>query len=177
MNSLSVHLPSGRAVRVDAVLSRFGRRWLAMRFVRIAVVALAAHGLLVLVAAHVDRILFLDQPARLSLWAVAIGMPWVIFCGMAAQLWATRPNRQRLAYLFEKASGIDLAEAVVTAEAFEHNSDEHKSSGALSSPDSVDIRTQLITELMASARAMAARAAPLASVRDGWLRPAVLNVP
>lgn len=174
MNSLSFHLPSGRAVRVDAILSRFGRRWLAMRFVRIAVVALATHGLLVLVAAHVDRILFLDQPARLSLWAVAIGMPLVIFCGMAARLWGTRPNRQRLAYLFEKASGIDLAEAVVTAEAFEHNSDEHKSSGALSSPDSVDIRTQLITELMASARAMAARAAPLASVRDGWLRPAVL---
>ncbi len=174
MNSLAVHLPSDRAVQVDAALSRFGRRWLAMRFVRIAVVALAAHGLLVLVAAHVDRILFLDQPARLSLWAVAIGMPVAIFCGMAAQLWATRPNRQRLAYLFEKASGIDLAEAVVTAEAFEHNSDEHKSNGALSSPDSVDIRTQLITELMASARAMAARAAPLASVRDGWLRPAVL---
>ncbi len=174
MNSLAVHLPSGRAVRVDEALSRFGRRWLAMRFVRIAVVALAAHGLLVLVAAHVDRILFLDQPARLSLWAVAIGIPVAIFCGMAVQLWATRPNRQRLAYLFEKASGIDLAEAVVTAEAFQQDSDEHKSNGALSSPDSVDIRTQLITELMASARAMAARAAPLASVRDGWLRPAVL---
>ena len=108
---------TGLPMEVGRALARFGRSWFAIRLVRIAVIALALHGLLVLFAAHVDRILFLDQPARLALSVAAIGIPLLVLLALVLRLWATRPDRRSLAYLFEKASGIDLAEAVVTAEA------------------------------------------------------------
>jgi len=154
---------SGLPVEVGNVLARFGRRWFAIRLLRIAIVALAMHGLLVLLAAHVDRILFLDQPARQAISAAVIGIPLLLFLALAGRLWATRPDRRTLAYLFEQASGVDLAEAVVTAEALTQ---------ADAAP--VGVRGELLAELVASARGMAQRAAPLVAVRDRWLRPAVL---
>ena len=154
---------NGLPREVGTALARFGRRWFAIRLVRIAIVALAVHGLLVLVTAHVDRILFLDQTPRLALSAAAFGIPLLLFLTLVVRLWATRPDRRQLAYLFEKASGIDLAEAVVTAEAL--------ADGATAP---TGVRSELLAELVASAKGMTAQAVPLAAVRDRWLRPAVL---
>jgi hypothetical protein len=160
---------TGLPAEVGGVLARFGRRWFAKRLLRIAIVALAVHGLLVLLAAHVDRILFLDQPARLAISAAAIGIPLLLFLALATRLWVTRPDRRTLAYLFEQASGIDLAEAVVTAEAL--SAGETPTDGDAAP---AGVRGELLSELVASARGMAQRAAPLAAVRDRWLRPAAL---
>jgi hypothetical protein len=154
---------NGLPNEVRAALARFGRRWFAIRLFRIAIVALAVHGLLVLLAAHVDRILFLEEPLRLALSAAAFGIPLLLFFSLVVRLWATRPDRRQLAYLFEKASGIDLAEAVVTAEAL--------ADGATAP---TGVRSELLAELVASAKGMTAQALPLAAVRDRWLRPAVL---
>jgi hypothetical protein len=154
---------NGLPNEVRAALARFGRRWFAIRIFRIAIVALAVHGLLVLLAAHVDRILFLEEPLRLALSAAAFGIPLLLFFSLVVRLWATRPDRRQLAYLFENASGIDLAEAVVTAEAL--------ADGATAP---TGVRSELLAELVASAKGMTAQALPLAAVRDRWLRPAVL---
>lgn len=159
---------NGLPSEVGRALARFGRRWFAIRLARIAIVALAVHGLLVLVAAHVDRILFLDQPARMALTAAAIGIPLLLVLSLVVRLWATRPDRRQLAYLFERASGIDLAEAVVTAEALT------AAEPPMDADAPVGVRGELVAELVASARGMAEKAAPLAAVRDRWLRPAVL---
>jgi hypothetical protein len=158
---------------IQQPLARFGRRWFLVRLLRVAIVALAVHGLLVLVAAHVDRILFLDPPARLALTAAAIGMPILLLVAMAAVLWARRPGRRQLAYLFEKASGIDLAEAVVTAEALATAGDASAAPGATEGAAS-GVRESLLAELVASAEGMARRAAPRVAARDRWLRPAAL---
>jgi hypothetical protein len=160
---------TGLPMEVGRALARFGRSWFAIRLVRIAVIALALHGLLVLFAAHVDRILFLDQPARLALSVAAIGIPLLVLLALVVRLWATRPDRRSLAYLFEKASGIDLAEAVVTAEAL--SAGEPRTDGDAAP---AGVRAELLAELVASAKGMTARAAPLVAVRDRWLRPAVL---
>jgi hypothetical protein len=161
-------------VSIRRPLARFGRRWFLVRLVRVAVVALAVHGLLVLVAAHVDRILFLDPPARLALSAAAIGIPVAVFVAMTAVLWARRPGRRQLAYLFEKASGIDLAEAVVTAEALATAGADAATAGAAEGAAASGVREELLAELVATAEGMATRAAPRAAARDRWLRPAVL---
>ena len=165
---------TGLPMEVGRALARFARTWFAIRLLRITIVALAVHGVLVLVAAHVDRILFLDQPARLALSAAAIGIPLLVWLALVVRLWATRPDRRHLAYLFEKASGIDLAEAVVTAEAFSA-AEAQRAAEALPSADATGVRGELLAELVASARAMVQRGAPRAAARDRWLRPALLS--
>jgi hypothetical protein len=155
---------------IDRALARFGRRLFAKRLLRFALAALALHGLLVLVAAHLDRFLFLDEPTRWGLSALAIGLPLLIFAALVAWLVATRPDRRTLAYLFEEAGGLAHGEAIVTAEAVgREQAADDKTGGGTNR-----VRDQLVAELVTAATAEAQAAGRKARPRDRWLKSAAL---
>jgi hypothetical protein len=150
---------------IDRALARFGRRLFAKRLLRCGLVALAIHGLLVLVATHLDRFLFLDDTTRRLLSAAAIGLPMALFAGLVIWLVATRPDRRTLAYLFEEAGGVDRGETIVTAEALGR-----EQAGTGANP----VREELVAELVTAATAEAKAAARRARPRDHWLSSAAL---
>lgn len=152
---------------IDRALARFGRRLFATRLLRCGLSALAVHGLLMLVATHLDRLLFLDDTTRRLLSAAAIGMPLLFFATLVAWLVATRPDRRTLAYLFEEAGGLARGESIVTAEAVAR--EQAAATGTANS-----VRDELVAELVAAATAEAKGAARKARPRDKWLTTASL---
>lgn len=155
---------------IDRALARFGRRLFATRLLRCALAALAIHGLLVLVAALLDRFLFLDDAVRRLFSAVAIGLPLAIFAGLFVWLVVTRPDRRHLAYLFEEAGGLGRSEAIVTAEAVGR---EQSADAATGGPTN-RVRDELIAELVTAATAEAKAAGRKARPRDRWLKSAAV---
>lgn len=152
---------------IDRALARFGRRLFAKRLFRCGLAALALHGLLVLLAAFLDRFLFLDDGVRRLFSAVAIGLPVLIFVWLVARLVATRPDRRTLAYLVEEAGGLDHGETIVTAEAVAR---EPAAATGAANP----VRDELLAELVTAATAEAKGAARQARPRDAWLMTATL---
>jgi hypothetical protein len=152
---------------IDSALARFGWRLFAQRLVRCLLVAAAVHGVLVLIVAGLDRFLFLEDGVRRGLAAVAVGLPLVLLAGLVAWLVATRPDRRQLAYRFEAASGLDLAETVVTAEAMARATRGGEPQGTT--------HDRLVAELVSAASNEAARAAGRARPRDRWLVPAAVG--
>lgn len=152
---------------IDRALARFGRRLFAKRLLRSGLAALALHGLLVLVATHLDRFLFLDDATRWALSAVATGLPLVIFAVVVAWLVATRPDRRTLAYLFEEAGGLAHGETIVTAEAVAREQ-------AAATGGANQVRDELVAELVTAATAEAQAAARKARPREKWLKTAAL---
>jgi hypothetical protein len=152
---------------IDRALARFGRRLFVKRLFRCGLAALAIHGSLVLLAAFLDRFLFLDDGVRRLLSAVALGLPVLIFVCLVVWLVATRPDRRTLAYLVEEAGGLDHGETIVTAEAVAR---EPAAATGAANP----VRDELVAELVTAATAEAKGAARTARPRDPWLTTATL---
>lgn len=152
---------------IERALARFGRRLFAKRLLRCGLVALFIHGLLVLMATHLDRFLFLSDTTRWLLSAVAIGLPLLIFAALVGWLVATRPDRRTLAYLFEDAGGLAHGETIVTAEAVAR---EQAAAAGGANP----VRDELVKELVATATVEAQAATRKARPRDHWLKTAAL---
>ena len=158
------------AASIDAALARFGRRLFAKGLLRWLLIAAAVHGLLVLVATHLDRFLFLDDAVRRGLSVAVLGVPVAVLAAGVGWLAVTRPDRRQLAYRYERSTGLDFSEAVVTAEALAGQPHD-AAAPAVANP----VRDELVAELMASATQQARDAGPRARAVDPWLSTALLT--
>lgn len=99
-----------------SALAAFARRRAVLRWSRVVMITLIVHAILLLVAVHVDRFVFLADAARVQ-WLVGVMTATVVsFIAGAVVVVLTRPSATRLCYELESRLAGRAEERLVTLE-------------------------------------------------------------
>ncbi|MCG3147022.1 MAG: hypothetical protein PCFJNLEI_00458 [Verrucomicrobiae bacterium] len=146
------HLPT----LVAGQLRQFYRRKRLKQFLRVVAVTALVHLLLVLIATHVDRLLFLSVATRGMMFWTVIGVTGGVAVAGLVWFWWRRPTLRQVVYELESQLPANVEERYVTLE----------SVLASGQPVAPDFRTRLQESVVEHA----ATITPRQLVRDGVLR-------